>query len=80
MHKHKQPPPLPQTAYDAKQLLQGEVMQEVWEVAEGRFIAEWKDADTVERREIAHAKVMGIAEVRRALRAILQNGEHGSRA
>jgi hypothetical protein len=55
-------------------------MKGVWAEAEARFIREWKDADSTERREMAHAKVVGLAEVRRALRTILQNGEHGSRA
>jgi hypothetical protein len=55
-------------------------MAEVWTTAEATFIAEWKEADTTARREMAHAKVVGLAEVRRLLRAILANGEHGSRA
>lgn len=72
--------PLPPKAREAKSLLEGEVMAEVWTTAEATFIAEWKEADTTARREMAHAKVVGLAEVRRLLRAILANGEHGSRA
>lgn len=80
MQQPKQPRPLPPEAREAKALLEGAVMAEVWTSAEARFVKEWKDADTVERREMAHAKVVGLAEVRRALRTILANGEHGSRA
>lgn len=69
---------LPQTAIEAKALLEGEVMRGAFEAVERRFISEWMDADTIERREMAHAKVVGLAEVRRQLRTVLQNGEYAS--
>ena len=72
--------PLPQSAHEARQLLKGRVMMDAWAAAEELFVKEWKEADTTERREFAHAKVMGIAEVRRVLRIVLSDGEHGSRA
>ena len=54
-------------------------MIEVWAAAEAVFIKEWKAADSIERREMAHAKTVGLAEVRRQLRTILGDGEYGSR-
>lgn len=71
---------LPPRAREADSLLNGEVMAEVWEHAEATFVREWMNAETVERREMAHAKVVGLAEVRRLLRAIISDGEYGSRA
>lgn len=76
----QQPRVLPPRAREADSLLNGDVMADVWEHAEATFISEWKNAETVERREIAHAKVVGLAEVRRLLRAIISDGEYGSRA
>ena len=65
-------------AEEANRLLNGPIMKEAFAEAEAVFMEEWKQADTVARREMCWAKVAGLEEVRRHLRRVKSQGEHAS--
>lgn len=61
-------------AEEALRILQGPVFSDALTAARESFIRDWEEADTVADREAAHAKVLGLTEVRRQLRRIISRG------
>lgn len=66
-------------AEEANRLLHGPVFEDAYAATRKLFVDEWLEADTIEQRELAHAKVAGLVEVQRQLRRILSAGEYASR-
>lgn len=62
-------------AKHAEVLLRDEILLQAFLDAEETFTKAWKQADTPERREIEHAKVMALEEVQRVLRKYIANGK-----
>lgn len=50
-------------AYRAVKLCEDEVLNECMETARNQFYEDWLVAETVQEREEAHAKTLGLAEV-----------------
>ena len=69
-----------QRGREASRLLDSEIMDEVWAAARLAFMEEWTKAETAVHREMCHAKVMGLEEVQRQLRRMVNEGEHTSHA
>ena len=66
-------------AQEAERLLNGPVFTKAYAATREHFIREWQEAKDVASRELAHAKVAGLAEVQRQLRRTISAGEHASR-
>jgi ATP-dependent protease HslVU (ClpYQ) ATPase subunit len=60
----------------AKRLMDDEILQEAFELAEEQTVADWKQSEEVGQREAAHAQIVALEKVQRELRTIISNGEH----
>lgn len=60
----------------AQRILDDPVFQRAFAEADRRFVDEWRDAETVDVRERAHAKQAALEEVIKQLRTIVGSGEH----
>lgn len=59
----------------ADRLLEDEVFRAAVSMADERFVAEWRRAETLQEREQAHARQAALAEVLASLRSIVGSGE-----
>lgn len=58
----------------AARLLNDELVQEAIQDTEKRLFDEWRNASSVECRERAHSKLLGLEELQRSLRIIMDDG------
>lgn len=69
-----------QRAIHAQALKGDTVLQEAFATADARYVQEWREADTPEEREAAHAKMRALQHVQRELDIIVADGQHAEYA
>ena len=60
--------------WHAKELMEDEMLKDAFAKVEASFRLEWLNGTTVATREEAHARTLGLTEVAKRLRVVLQNG------
>jgi hypothetical protein len=62
----------------AKSLLNDELLVAAFDATRARCIAAWESASTVEQRESFHARVLAVADIRKELLRIVNDGTHAA--
>ena len=63
-----------QRGWHAKELMDDEMLKDAFAKVDASFRLEWLNGKTVAEREEAHARTLGLSEVAKRLRVVLQNG------
>ena len=63
-----------QRGWHAKELMEDEMLKDAFAKVDASFRLEWLNGKTVADREVAHARTLGLTEVAKRLRVVLQNG------